>query len=347
MEFLAEYGLFIAKTITLVIAFAVVVAIVAANATKGKKSNDDHIEIEKINERLDEYKQALTGALLSNEELKKQKKEDKKKLKEEKKNKKKTVDEQEQSPKRVFVLEFDGDIKASETEPLRKLITVVLTHAKSSDEVVVKLESSGGMVHSYGLASSQLARITDKNIPLTVCVDKVAASGGYMMACVADKILAAPFAIIGSIGVIAQIPNFHKLLKKSNIDYEMHTAGEYKRTLTMFGENSDKGREKFIEELEDTHELFKAFVGEHRSNLDISKVATGEIWFGKRAIEQGLVDELKTSDQYLSELADSHDVFELSISPQKTVMEKLGINLQASIESAMNRAFAVFSTRYF
>lgn len=346
MEFLTEYGLFIAKTITLLVALAVAVAIIASTASKGQDGDDDHIDVVKVNDRLDHYKDTLTATLLDSAELKKLKKSEKKKLKEAKKSQAKS-DESEDQKKRVFVLDFDGDVKASETEILRKLITVVLTKASSNDEVVVKLESSGGMVHSYGLASSQLSRITQKEIPLTICVDKVAASGGYMMACVADKILAAPFAIIGSIGVIAQIPNFSKLLKKSNIDYEMHTAGEYKRTLTMFGENSDKGREKFVEELEDTHDLFKSFVEEHRPSLDVNKVATGEIWFGKRAIDQNLVDELKTSDQYLSELAEEHDVYELSISPTKTLMEKLGINIQASVESAFNRVFSVISARYF
>ena len=109
---------------------------------------------------------------------------------------------------------------------------------------------------AYGLAASQMQRIRDKKLKLTVCVDKVAASGGYMMAVVADKIIAAPFAVLGSIGVLAQVPNFHRLLKKHDVDFEMLTAGKYKRTLTMFGENTDKGREKFQEDIEDTHVLF-------------------------------------------------------------------------------------------
>lgn len=348
MEFLTEYGLFIAKTITLLIALVIAVAIIASTAHKGKGGDDDQIEIEKINDRLKEYHSAISSAVLSDDENKALKKAEKKKLKEEKKSKKNNKSSEEAKPKkRVFVTEFDGDVKASDTETLRKLITVIMTQATEADEIVIKLESSGGMVHSYGLASSQLSRITAKNIPLTVCVDKVAASGGYMMACVANKILAAPFAIIGSIGVIAQIPNFNRLLKKSNIDYEMHTAGEYKRTLTMFGENSDKGREKFVEELEDTHLLFKDFVSENRPSLDITKVATGEIWFGRRAIEQGLIDEIKTSDQYLVELAEDCDVYELSIAPQKTIVEKLGINVESALERAIQRVFSVFSTRYF
>ena len=176
-------------------------------------------------------------------------------------------------------------MKASAVSSLRQEITAILSLAEKQDEVLVRLESGGGMVHAYGLASSQLLRIRNQDIDLTVCVDKVAASGGYMMACVANKLLAAPFAVIGSIGVIAQIPNFHRLLKKNDIDFEMITAGEYKRTLTMFGENTEKGREKFAEDIEDVHVLFKDFVKEHRPALDVEAVATGEVWFGQRAID--------------------------------------------------------------
>jgi serine protease SohB len=202
--------------------------------------------------------------------------------------------------KRIYVINFNGDMRASATENLRQEITAILSIAdKDKDEVVVNLESPGGMVHGYGLAASQLARIRQHNLPLTICVDKVAASGGYMMACLANTIIAAPFAIIGSIGVVAQLPNFHRLLDKWDIDYEVLTAGEYKRTLTVFGENTDAGRQKFIADLEDTHTLFKEFVSDYRPSLDIEKVATGEHWYGKQALGLGLVDKLMTSDEYL------------------------------------------------
>ena len=220
-------------------------------------------------------------------------------------------------------MDFDGDIKASEVEPLRQEISAVLLMAEKQDEVLIRLESPGGMVHEYGLASSQIERIKRKEIPLTICVDRVAASGGYMMACLADKLLAAPFAIVGSIGVIAQLPNFHKLLKKNDIDYEVLTAGEYKRTLTVFGENTDKGREKFVEELEETHELFKNFVHEYRQSVDINKVATGEIWFGKQALEVNLVDELKTSDEYMMDAANDADIFIVRYEEKKSFQEKI------------------------
>jgi serine protease SohB len=304
--------------------------------SRHKKSDKGQIEVIKLNEKFDHLRDSLRDAMLDEDEYKEFAKAEKKRLKEEKAQKKKVAKEAEQTTeaerKRIFVLDFHGDIKASEVDCLREEITTVLTLAKPSDEVVVKVESGGGMVHSYGLASSQLARITSKNIPLTVCVDRVAASGGYMMACVANKIVAAPFAVLGSIGVVAQLPNFHKLLKKNDIDYEMFTAGEYKRTVTVFGENTDKGRAKFVEELEDTHVLFKEFVSEHRPQVDVAKVSTGEVWFGLRAKAVHLVDELQTSDEYLFSQAENADIYEVEFTFKKSLSEKLGFAAQGAVD---------------
>jgi serine protease SohB len=232
-------------------------------------------------------------------------------------------EEFDQERKRIFVLDFDGDIRASEVSLLREEISAVLSFASQTDEVVLRLDSSGGMVHTYGLAASQLERIKSANIKLTICVDEVAASGGYMMACLADKLIAAPFAILGSIGVVAQLPNFNRVLKKHGVDYETFTAGEYKRTVTMFGENTEKGKEKFIEEIQDTHLLFKEFVSQARPSIDIDKIATGEVWFGKRAIEHNLVDELNTSDDHLMNICQSADVYQVRYELKKTFGEKL------------------------
>lgn len=326
MEFLSDYGLFLAKSVTIVLAVIAAVGGVAAVASRGKKHGEHGtVEVIHLNEELEEMKQALEEAILDKDEMKALLKEEKKREKEERKErkKKKQAHEEELRRKRVFVLDFDGDIKASELEPLREEVSAVLTLAEKEDEVVIRLESGGGMVHSYGLAASQLERIKRKEIPLTVCVDQVAASGGYMMACLGDRLLAAPFAIVGSIGVIAQLPNFHRLLKKNDIDYEVLTAGEYKRTLTMFGQNTDKGRQKFIEELEDTHELFKDFVSEFRPQVEIDKVATGEVWFGKRAIDAKLVDELMTSDEYLTEACEEADVYIVRYEEKKSLQDKL------------------------
>ena len=215
---------------------------------------------------------------------------------------------------------------------LREEITTILTVAKPEDEVLACIESPGGMVHNYGLAASQLARLRGKEIPLTVAVDKVAASGGYMMACVANKIIAAPFAVIGSIGVVAQLPNFNRLLKKHDIDYEQITAGEYKRTLTMFGENDDKARAKFKEEIDETHQLFKDFVKSNRAVLNIDEVATGEHWYGAQAIEKKLVDELQTSDDYLLENSHEKDIYQVQYVGKTTMSEKLARAFGSSIE---------------
>ncbi len=213
---------------------------------------------------------------------------------------------------RTFVIRFDGDVAATAVEHFRIEVSAVLTMAQPRDEVVVCIESPGGMVHSYGLAASQMMRIRSKGIPLTAVVDRVAASGGYLMAAVANKIVAAPFAVIGSIGVVAQVPNVHRLLKKNDVDVEVLTAGKYKRTLTLLGENTDEGREKFRQELEDVHALFQDFVVENRPNLDIDAVATGEAWYGTRALALHLVDELAASDEYLIQRCQERDVFDIA-----------------------------------
>lgn len=345
MEFLTDYGLFFAKTLTFVVAVFIVVSLIVSAGSRGKKSEKGQIQVSKLNEKFKAMREALQHAVLDDDQLKQHEKDEKKRLKAEKTEQKKAakektkksdaVDVDIEHKKRVFVLDFHGDIKASANDSLRETISAVLTLATPKDEVVVKVESGGGMVHSYGLASSQLARITHKKIPLTVCVDKVAASGGYMMACVANKIVAAPFAILGSIGVVAQLPNFHRLLKKNDIDYEMFTAGEFKRTVTMFGENTEKGREKFVEDLEDTHVLFKDFVSEHRPQVDISAVATGEVWFGRRAKDVNLIDVLQTSDEYLLDQVETADIFEIEYAIKKSLPEKLGMAAQVAVERAL------------
>lgn len=353
MEFLSEYGLFLAKSVTVLVTILLIVGFVVAMSGKHKHSEKGYIEVTRLNDKHEATQDALKDAVMDEAdrkaEHKKLQKEEKAKAKARKKSIKKDPDHNAEPEKsRVYVLNFDGDIKASAVENLREEITTVLSLARETDEVVVKLESGGGMVHSYGLASSQLDRIKKKGIPLTICVDMVAASGGYMMACVADKILAAPFAVMGSIGVVAQLPNFHRLLKRNNIDFEMLTAGEHKRTLTMFGENTDKGREKFVEDLEDTHALFKGFVAEHRPVVAIDEVANGDVWFGQRALEHKLVDELMTSDEYICSCIDKADVFEVEYVFKKSIQEKLGIAAQGAVDRlALTWLSRLQATRYF
>jgi serine protease SohB len=344
-EFFFDYGLFALKLLTIVIAIIAIVVVSVAASMKSKAAPEGHIEVTRVNDEIDLLRDTLSAAVVDEDEFKivlkkrakAEKAERKAHLKALKKNAKKSAEKDIEVDRksRVFVLDFDGDIKASAVSSLRQEITAVLSLAEKSDEVLIRLESGGGMVHAYGLASSQLQRIKDREIALTICVDKVAASGGYMMACLASKLLAAPFAIIGSIGVVAQIPNFHRLLKKNDIDFEMITAGEHKRTLTMFGENTDKGREKFAEDIEDVHVLFKEFVTSHRPQLNIEEVATGEIWFGQRALGKSLVDGLMTSDEYISNACEKSDVFEVKYKIKKTLPEKLGIAVQIALDNTL------------
>ncbi len=334
--FLFEYGLFFAKVLTVVVAILVVVGFVATQR-QDRRVGDGRVEVRKINDVLDDLRFALREHLLDPDQLKREEKSRKAREKAERKARKREAKmarkrlagrvEPEAVPEKssLYLLSFDGDIRASATENLRREITAVLAVARPGDEVVVRLESPGGMVHSYGLAASQLDRIVQAKVPLVACVDKVAASGGYMMACVANRIVAAPFAVLGSVGVVAQLPNVHRLLKKHDVDFELLTAGQYKRTLTVFGENTDEGRQKFIEELEETHTLFKEFVSEHRPQVDIDQIATGETWYGKRALDIKLVDEVSTSDEYLIKRLDEVNVFDVRFVEHKSFRERFGI----------------------
>ncbi len=323
VDFLADYAGFLAKTVTLVVAVLVVMAAGVAARKKGGRGSG-HLQVDRLNDFYQQLRHHLQQAVLSKEQLKAARKAEKAEAKQLKKS--------AESKPRVFVLDFHGDIKASAADHLRHEVTAVLNLATAQDEVVLRLESGGGLVHSYGLAASQLARIRQAGVPLTVCIDKVAASGGYMMACIGDKILSAPFAVLGSIGVVAQLPNVHRLLKKHNIDFEVLTAGEYKRTLTVFGENTDKGREKFQEDLESVHELFKGFVARYRPRLAIEEVATGEVWLGLAALEKQLVDEIKTSDEYLAARAEEAELFNLRYEEKKTLQERVGLATAAALD---------------
>lgn len=322
------YGLFIAKVVTALLALIFVVAIVGSGR---KKDDGPSLKITNLNDKYRDLKTSVLQTLMDKKEFKALTKEQTKTNKKEKKSAKVVV----QKPK-LFVLNFDGDIRASEVETMRDEVTAVLAVAQPQDEVIMRLDNSGGIVHEHGLAASQLQRIKDANLKFTISVDKVAASGGYMMACVADKIIAAPFAILGSIGVLAQLPNFHRLLDKVGVDWEQHTAGEYKRTVTMFGENSDKEREKLKLDLQETHVLFRDFVSENRSKLNIDKVSTGEHWYGKQALELNLVDDLITSDEYLINALDEFEIFEVSMEIKQNFQDKFLGGLFSSVEKARN-----------
>lgn len=314
MEFLNEYGLFLAKAATLVVAaLALLGGIVALTRHGERPESRGRLDVRHLNHDYENMALTLKAATLPKKAFKQARKEQKAKDK-----------QHDKTPhRRVFVLNFHGDLRASAVAALREEVTAVLIVAQPEDEVVVRLESAGGLVHAYGLAAAQLLRIRDRRMKLTVAVDKVAASGGYLMACVANRVVAAPFAIIGSIGVIAQIPNFNKLLRKHDIAYEQITAGEFKRTLTMFGENTDHHRQKMQHDIEQTHGLFKDFVREHRPALDIERVATGEHWLGSQAMDLGLVDELGTSDDLLMAACEHSDILEISHKPKHNMLKRI------------------------
>ena len=306
IELLSNYGLFLMKTLTVLISILLIISFIV-NSKKSDQSGS--IEIKDVNKELDSMEENIKKNILTKSDFKKF-------IKARKKSNKKLE-------KRLFVIDFKGNIRASEIVSLRREVSGVILSCKKGDEVLLRLENSGGTVHEHGLAASQLKRIKDKKIPLTICVDKVAASGGYMMACVANKIIASPFAIIGSIGVLAQVPNFNKLLKDKGINFEQHTAGNYKRTVTMFGENTDKDREKLNEQLEDIHVLFKNFITSQRKNVDIEKVATGEYWYGENALSLNLIDEVMTSDEYILAMREKFAITHIKYKPIKTFSDKI------------------------
>ena len=312
LEIFSEYGLFLLKVITILISFIVLISFVAASK---KNSNQEGLDVENLNKKYKGLSDSLNKVVLQKDEWKSKQKNDKAIQKNRKKQKKR-------KPK-AFVLDFLGDIKASAVPSLREEVTAILDVAKKNDQIVLRLDNHGGVVHEHGLAASQLARIRKKKINLIVVVDKVAASGGYLMACVADKIYAAPFAILGSIGVIAQLPNFNRLLDNYGVDFEQVTAGQYKRNVTMFGKNTDEDREKLKEQLEEIHSLFKSSVNEYRPELNLDKVATGEYWYGKRALELGLIDEIKTSDELLLEMSKKYEIFSVKLKIKQPLKKRI------------------------
>lgn len=381
MDFLFDYLGFLARAATIVVAIVIVIgAIASAGHRRAHRPHKPrgHIEVMPLNDVLRDMRHVLEHALTPHSEYRKQMKAEKasakaeekarrRALKRERKRSSKEVEvvseggsevaeatpaedaepaETAQSAKRrrrVFVLDFDGDRAASGVDGLRHEVTAVLAAASGDDEVVVRLHSAGGMVQGYGLGASQLARFRTRGVNLVVAVDRVAASGGYMMAAVANTILAAPFALVGSIGVVAQVPNINRLLKKHDVDVELHTAGRYKRTLTVFGENTEEARAKFLEELNDIHAMFQEFVGEFRPGLDLEAVSTGEAWAGQRALDRALVDRLVTSDEYLAGACDEADVFEVRWVLPQTPIERAMERFSDGAAKVMERLAGAFS----
>jgi serine protease SohB len=315
-EFLSSYGLFLAELATLAALVGIVVLLIAANRRGG---HGEGLNIEHLNRRYEDAADALKRAMAGKA---RSKKDAKARQKERKRAERERAKETTPRP-RLFVLDFKGDLRATAGASLREEVSAVLGVAREGDHVLLRLENPGGTVHEHGFAASQLVRIKQHGLKLIVCVDKVAASGGYLMACVADRVIAAPFAIVGSIGVVAQLPNFHRLLESKGVDFEQLTAGRYKRTLTVFGKNTEEGREKLQQEIEEIHELFKNQIREHRPQVDVERVATGEHWYGMRALELALVDEIRTSDDFLLEAAKERDIYQLTFRRRRRLTERM------------------------
>lgn len=320
-SFVSHYALFLAEVATLMLAIiALAAGLVALSRRKGRHAG--HVEVSDVNRQLEAAGDTIDALRLP-------KKAHKSLLKQRKAARKAQLQKAEAQPC-TYLIDFKGDIRASAVAALREEISAILQVAQPGDAVLLRLESPGGMVNRYGLAAAQLLRLRDAKLPLTAMVDSVAASGGYLMAATADKIVASPFALVGSIGVIAQIPNFHRWLQARDIDWEQFTAGQFKRTVTVFGENTEAGRAKLREELEEIHARFRDFVQGRRAQLDMEKAATGEAWLGSQALELGLVDELATSDDIIRAACARGRVLQVSYQRKMTLPERVRMSAQSA-----------------
>jgi len=334
IDLLVSYGFFLLKVITVLLVILIPILMISSSTKHKKETDKGRIIVKNLSDKLEEIGVTLKSAEMDPKAYKSFLKERNKKKKKELKGKSKEI---------VYVLDFKGDIQASAVDKLKQEINAIIASQVKCKEVVIKVESGGGSAYAYGLCAAELKRLVDNKIKLTVCIDKIAASGGYLMSCVATKIVAAPWAIVGSIGVIAQLPNFHRLLKKLDIDIEMHTAGKFKRTLTTLGENTKQGREKFISELEDLHVVFKDFVKENRSKIQVAKVSTGEVWQGEKAKKLGLIDEIGTSDDYLLKLASKFKLLEIQYFEKKPFTARIGSAAEVIVEKGIYKILDIFN----
>ena len=345
-EFMEQYWSFYHAGVTIFLFAGLTLLIKLVFFKRKRRKKEPHLKFKHWNNRFENDFERLENELhvapflpkeaikllmkARKKEVKEEKRKDKEKsvktmstIREKLKNGLKSEEVLKQHSNCVYVLTFIGSIMASEVEQLRDQISFLLQIAQPADEIVVRLTSPGGAVPQYGLASSQLERLKQAGLRCVVCVDTVAASGGYMMAAVADKIIAAPFAIIGSIGVVAGIPNFHRVLQKNEVDYHLFTAGKYKRTVTPFTEVTDEGKQKLQDDITAIHEAFKRLIKEGRPDVDIEEIATGEYWLASQAKEKGLVDEIMTSDDYLGSKLDDCEVIEITTETEQNRIEKL------------------------
>jgi serine protease SohB len=340
MAFWLDIAAFLVKALIIVAAVGGL-ALLIARLARSTEPKDQEIKVLSLDERYDEMRNAMNGALLDRRERKALAKRRKKEAKAAAKARR-----SETPGKRIYVLAFKGDTRASAVKRLGSEIDAVLIAARpGTDEAVIRIDSPGGTVTGYGLAAAEILRLRERKIRVTASVDQVAASGGYMMACAADRIVAAPFAVVGSIGVVAPVPNLHRLLRKNEIDFEEITAGEFKRTVSVLGEITPAGREHFRGKLDATHEAFKAHVGQCRPNVDIARVANGDYWLAREGLALGLVDEIMTGDELLFRARDGARLYEVSTEARKTLLQQLLSALGAAVEKAADTVTAKLAAR--
>src|SRR5271167_1555465 len=331
MAFWLDIAAFLLKALIIVAAFGGL-AVLIARLARSSDPKDQEIKVRSLDERYDDMRDAMNGELLDRKERKALAKSRKKEAKAAAKTRR-----AQEPGKRIFVLTFKGDMRASAVKRLGAEIDAVLIAARpETDETVIRIESPGGTVTGYGLAAAEILRLREHKIMVTASVDQVAASGGYMMACAADRIVAAPFAVVGSIGVVAPAPNLHRLLKKNDIDYEEMTAGEFKRTVSVLGEITPEGREHFRGKLDATHEAFKTHVAECRPSVDIAEVANGDHWLAREALALGLVDEIATGDELLFRARETARLYEVSMEARKNLLQQILGGLGVAARSAFD-----------
>jgi serine protease SohB len=337
MAFWLDIAAFLVKALIIVAAIGGLAILIARLARSGE-AKDREIKVRSLNERYDDMRDAMDGVLLNKKERKALAKSAKKEVKASAKARR-----GQEPGKRIYVLAFKGDMRASAVKRLGSEIDAVLIAARpGTDEAIIRIDSPGGTVTGYGLAAAEILRLREHKIKVTASVDQVAASGGYMMACAADRIVAAPFAVVGSIGVVAPVPNLHRLLKKNEIEFEEMTAGEFKRTVSVLGEITPEGREHFRGKLDATHEAFKAHVKQCRPNVDLAEVANGDHWLAGEALGLGLVDELSTGDELLFRARDRARLYEVTTEAKKTLFQQLmsgwGVAAQKAADFVVSRA---------
>lgn len=313
MDFFVDLAAFLIKAGILAAASVFVLGSLIGMIRRARMDpGQDHLRVTYLNEELADHSLSILNAMMPPKAFKKLARRQQQELGVKSRTRPKT-----------FILDFFGDLAASSVDALRQQINALLLVLEEKDEVLVRLESSGGKAHAYGFAAAQLGRLKGENRRLVVSIDRVAASGGYMMACVADHIIAAPFALVGSIGVLAMVPNFHRLLQQFNVDYDEFAVGENKKNISLLGANTEEGKQKFIQDMEEFHRDFKGFVAEHRPAVKIDEAADGDVWYGEKARTLGLVDELKTSDDFLLERIKERDLFRVEFVESKPLRKRL------------------------